>query len=300
MGNDTARDRISGLADRAPRAAGGPWPVIGAFGSSLAILVLLARFAIDLLAPLSMGLLATRTVRDTFLDWLSGESHAGEPDPRWAACVVAASVTGTVVGVVWLFSTSPWARGTAAQRWVPPIVLELATAAEARGWGRRAVLHGGPILVPSARPAPVVAHGVPVHSGDRAGAGSALGRTDLDPDASTGTSGRAPSPSGGPAGSERIGLPTSTLISSSATVLREGERVDLNARVVAAAGQPAGMLVFRNGAVVVKSVTVDRHGRGTVTIGGLPAGSHTFTAEFVPSSAFLRSRSRGRVLLVRR
>jgi hypothetical protein len=81
-------------------------------------------------------------------------------------------------------------------------------------------------------------------------------------------------------------------------VIRVGSRVDVTARVSSSAGRPSGTVVFRNGSVVVGSVSLDDRGRATVAIKNLSVGSHAITAEFLPCSAFFGSRSGPQILVV--
>jgi hypothetical protein len=303
MESNAPQDQVPAFPDTAGRASGVPWSFLAAAGGSLGILLLLARFAIDLLAPLCLLVLVAHSVRDTFLDWLSGESYVDEPDPVWAVCAVVASLAGTVVGVLWLFSTSPWARTLAVHDWLPPGMIQVARAAEDHGWGRRVMLPGGPVAQPRAarNPAPLPAQGEPVRQPDARQGGAAVATTgasaSVERPASTvgGTPPRAsPAAGAGP----RAPAPTFTTLSSSATVLRVGSRVEISARVTAAAGSPSGTVVFRNGPTPIGSAILDERGVGTLIIENLPAGSHAITAEFRASPAFLGSRSRARVLVV--
>jgi len=295
MDGNIPPDSVSGLVDAIDRGAGLPWTVIGAASGSIAMLVLLTRYAIDLLAPLSVLVLATHTVRDTFLDWCSGESYVDEPDPVWAVGAVVMSLAGTTVGVAWLLSTSPWAIKTGAYKWLPPAIVRVATAAETYGWGRRVVLAGGPVAAPQASPAPREAMGQPGRSGDRGVDATARIETPGAVDHPTGTAGDAQGPTQSSAAARP---PTSTTISSSATIVRVGSRVQIDARVLSSAGRPSGTVVFRDGSVVVGSAGLDDGGRATVAIGSLAVGSHAITAEFTPSPAFLGSRSGVQIVVV--
>jgi hypothetical protein len=294
MDGNLSPDHVSRSADAVDRGPSLPWMVIGGAGGALALLVLLARYAIDLLAPLSVLVLATHSVRDTFLDWFSGESYAGEPDPAWAVGAVVTSLAGTAVGVVWLFSTSPWAIKTAAHSWLPPGIVRAASAAEAYGWGQRAVLPGGPVKSADVSPAPAEAQDERGDSRGDAGSDAAAAALVGRP-ARTADDSRTSAPLRATTGAVS---PTSTRISSSASLVRVGSRVAIDARVLSSAGRPSGTVVFREGSVVIGSAGVDEDGHATLSIENRRAGSRAITAEFMPSAAFLGSRSGTQILIV--
>ena len=107
--------------------------------------VALLRYAVDLLAPLCATVLFTHSVRDALGDWLAGDAHDSEPDSVWVLGVLGLNLFATVLGLLSIFSTSSWMTGTRLAGSIPAPMVRMANLAEEHGWGRRAVLRGGPV-----------------------------------------------------------------------------------------------------------------------------------------------------------
>ena len=262
--------------------------------------VALLRYAVDLLAPLCATLLLTHSVRDALCDWLAGDTHDSEPDPVWAVGVIGVNLFATVLGVLWIFGTSSWVTGTSLGASVPAPMVRMANLAEEHGWGRRAVLPGGPVdrsQPPLTRPAGMTVEATRRPSpGERTGSlvGSSARAANTQAAGTTGQATTTPDAVGQEAGSIR----TTIALASSTSVLRVGLDVLLTATVTASRGRVSGGVVFRRGEAVMGSARLDRDGRAALRVWTLPRGTHTITAEFTGNDKFTHSRSEALRLIV--
>jgi hypothetical protein len=276
----------------ATRGKHSPWLFVASTGISVASVVALARYAIDLLVPFGVAVLLAHSTRDALADWYGGNIHDDEPDPIWAVGAVGVSLLGTAFALLWIFSTSQWTADSPFQRWMPTPIVRAASRAEQYGWGRRAVLPGGPIYrtpAPVSSPPDGSAGPQPQRStNDRESnvVVSSGGRAPGEPSATTG---RGPTTPESQSHDEPIS--TVTILASSASVTRVGSEVRLTATVNASRGHPTGTVVFRQGSSVLGSARLDRNGRAALTIKDLPPGAHTVTADFTGSGMFQGSRS---------
>jgi hypothetical protein len=269
--------------------------IAGSTGTAVLINVTLMRYAIDLVAPLCLVALLPRSIRDGIGDWFSGEKYEDGPDPLWAVCVMAIHLVATALSIMWIFSTSSWSASTRVEQWIPGTIVHVASAAEAHGWGRRAIFSD------------------PRKTGDRA-AGSVAARNDAE-SAPKGTgllgsaSRRPEHVRAGTAGQDTENLPdrkpaqpepnaTTITLVSSAPVVRAGSAVQLTATVIASGTRPQGAVRFLRGAAVLGSVQLDQSGRAVLSVTDLPPGEHKVSAEFRGSAAFRPSRSQTTVLHV--
>jgi hypothetical protein len=287
-------------AESAARAThGGLLPTVS-IAVSAAFDVALFRYAIDLLAPLCAAVLITHTVRDAIGDWLAGESHDGESDPAWIIGVLGVNLFAAVLGLLWIFSTSSWVAGTRLAASIPDPVVRMANFGEEHGWGRRAVLPGGPVehlhlpmngsagaSVGAARRQPPDERAASLLESPARPAGGRI----------TGTSGQAPTTPR--AAVQKTGsIRTSIALASSGSVLRVGSEVLLTATVTALRGRVSGRVVFRRADGVMGSARVDGDGRAALRVRTLPRGTHTITAEFIGHADFAHSRSGALTLTV--
>jgi hypothetical protein len=287
-------------AKRATRIAA--WLPLVAIALWAVVDVALVRYAIDLLPLFCSMVLLAHSVRDAIGDWLAGDTHEGEPDPVWALGVVGLNLFATVFGLLWIFSTSSWTEKTPLAAWIPRPLASMASFAEGHGWGRRAVLPGGPSRPVEARsdnggsstPARVAARRSP--DGRTASFAEPSGGDAREEVA--GTTGRAVA-NPAPAEREAAPIPTSVSLASSASVLRVRSPVQLTATVTAAGQRPTGSVVFRRDGQIIGSAGVDDQGRAVLNVASLPQGIHTIRAEFAPGADMSRSRSRSLVLFVR-
>ena len=292
-GTSSKRTRSAAITRLITRIRWLPVSLVGM--SALAVLALL-RYAIDLLVPSCAMLLLPRSIRDAVGDWLAGDGPEGEPAPVWAIGVIGVHLFGTVLGLLWIFSTSSWAANIRMAEWIPAPVIGAARFAEAHGWGRRAVLRGGPVSLSEAPPgAPRSATVGESRREADAGRSTSLARASpRTPETVAGTSGQ---PSKEPHKPEQGSRPisTSVTLSSSASVLHAGSELQLTASVTASRERPDGSVVFRRvfrrGDAVMGSAPLDAHGRAVLTVRALPRGTHTITAVFTGGARFAESRS---------
>jgi hypothetical protein len=276
----------------ATRGKTGPWLLVASTGISAASVVALARYAIDLLVPFGVAVLLAHSTRDALADWYGGNIHDDEPDPIWAVGAVAVSLLGTAFALLWIFSTSQWTADSPIQRWMPAPIVRAASRAEEYGWGRRAVLPGGPIYraPASASSSPGATAGPAARrstDGRESSVVSSAGRT---PGETSATTGRGPTTSDSMS-QEAEPISTVTILASSASVTRVGSEVHLTATVSASRAHPTGTVVFRQGSSLLGSARLDRNGRAALTIKNLPPGAHTITADFTGGGMFQGSRS---------
>jgi hypothetical protein len=294
-------DKSAQPAASARLTAGTRWFPVGIVAVSSVVVLALLRYAIDLLAPFCAMLPLARSIRDAFGDWRAGDAHEGEPDPAWAIGVIGVHLFGTAIGLLWIFSTSSWAMSTWLAEWIPVPVIATARFAEEHGWGRRAVLPGGPV---SPSPAPTSApRSVTVGATPRA-ADNGRPTSLAVPSASTrdtvaGTAGQAPAEPRTP--QQAAGpISTSITLTSSASVLPVGSELQLTATVVASRERPSGSVVFRRSGVVMGSAALDANGQAVLKVRAraLSRGTHTITAVFTGGAGFRESRSGPLLLFV--
>jgi hypothetical protein len=269
--------------------------LIASTSSALFLDATLMRYAIDLLAPFCVVALLTRSVRDSIGDWLSGERYEGELDPAWAVAVTAVHLCAATVSLVWILTTSTWMSGTWLEKWIPGVILQVASVGEDHGWGRRAVLPGGrrrgsTVAEPAARAS---SDGGTPGAANLAGPGAR--GSGAPPRGTSGESARSVSPA------QKIqSIQTSTVLVSSPSVARVGSVIHLTATVSASGHHPAGTVLFRRGTRVMGSASLGSAGRAVLDISDLPAGEHAITAEFAGGPSFESSRSEPVILRVTR
>ncbi|WP_342728508.1 Ig-like domain repeat protein [Bradyrhizobium sp. B097] len=84
---------------------------------------------------------------------------------------------------------------------------------------------------------------------------------------------------------------TTTTLSSSVNPSQVGQAVTFAATVTSGGGTPAGTVTFKDGAAVIGSATLGGGGVATLTISSLTLGSHSITAVYGGSAAFVTSTS---------
>ncbi|HEX7925754.1 MAG TPA: Ig-like domain repeat protein, partial [Bradyrhizobium sp.] len=84
---------------------------------------------------------------------------------------------------------------------------------------------------------------------------------------------------------------TTTTLSSSANPSQVGQAVTFAATVTSGGGTPAGTVTFKDGAAVIGNATLGGSGVATLTISSLTLGSHSITAIYGGSAAFVTSTS---------
>jgi hypothetical protein len=280
------------------------WPVVAGISITGAAFALLLRFAVDLLALISLLVLVNSWTRDALADWAAGRRFEDEPDPLWAVGAVGVGVFGSLLAVIWLAGTTPWGSQSRIAHYVPSLLTDAALWAETNGWGRRLVLPGGPVRAPERS-----AEGSPGGTPDQQVRRSPGPATPERPVATSGRSGGASSGAAGSTGSDAAGtaeaattarlrertgpaaIETSVALASSQPAARAGTPVRFTARVTAADARPTGAVVFRRGRTILASATVDQGGTATVSVSDLAVGEHVITAEFAGTGTFRRSRS---------
>ena len=280
------------------------WPVVTGLSIAGAAFALLLRFAVDVLALISLLVIVNSWTRDALADWAAGKRFEDEPDPLWAIGAVGVGVFGSLLAVIWLAGTTPWGSQSRIAHYVPSVLTRAALWAETNGWGQRLVLPGGPVRMPQssaegragvrpdqqARPSPVSAtRETPVATSGRTG-GAASGAAGSTGRQASGTAEAATT--GRPR--ERTGIAaieTSVVIASSQPAARAGAPVRFTARVTAADARPTGAVVFRGGRRMLGRAPVDQDGTATVSVSNLAVGEHVITAEFAGTGTFRRSRS---------
>jgi hypothetical protein len=274
------------------------WLVAVGVALLVGLFVLLVRYAIDILALLSILILINRWTRDMLADWAAGERFEDEPDPVWALGAVGMGVFGTLLTLLWLAGTTHWAGQSRFSHLVPPAFTRVAVLAEEYGWGQRVVLPGGPTrrtTVPIS-PRAAASSARPLES-DRS---ESMGSTQT----AVASSGGGRQTASGTAGTAEAATPrvrtgrpgakltaTSTTLASSHSPARVSTRVRFTARVTAARLNPRGTVVFRCGSTTLGTVSVNRDGTAALNVSDLAVGSNIITAEFTGNAAFGPSRS---------
>lgn len=279
-------------------------------GGAVLVNVTLMRFAIDLVAPLCIFAVLPRSIRDGVADWVTGQRDEGGPDPIWAVSVTAVHLIAAAVSLTWILSTSSWMRGAQLEGWVPTTISHVASAGEAYGWGQRAILPGSgrqrPVWTIVFKVAPddeVTPRGTNLVAPafERAPVGTSGKATSVavTSEAVTSKTDRKPTDTPPVAASPR-GKPMDTTVAlvSSQPELRAGSAIQLTATVAASRQRPTGRVVFRRGAVILKSVQLNSEGRAGLRLQGLPLGTHTISAEFTGNTSFRRSYSKPVILRV--
>ena len=274
------------------------WPV--AVTIAVVALTLLVRYALDLLALVSVLILLNRWTRDALTDWAAGDRFEDEPDPVWAIGAVGVGVFGTLFAFLWLAGTTPWSGERRFTYFVPGAFTRMALWAERRGWGQRLALPGGPPERPMQTSADERPPAGPEQMARRTGSGttaysdspvSSAGRSREGVSGTAGTAEAATPEREGSRADARMPASTSTTLESSPSTAPVGTRVRLTARVTARDGPPKGTVVFRLGSMILGSALVDAEGSASMTVSNLAVGTHDVTAEFTGSEAFRASRS---------
>jgi hypothetical protein len=282
------------------------WLLMARIGITALWDLALFRWAIDLVAPFFvMIFLLSHSVRDALGDWFSGDRPDDVPDPIWVLGVTGVSLFATVVALIWIFSTSNWVP----EGVIPSVLVRAASFAEDHGWGRRAVLPGGPRERSTAVAAPPVTNQAATPQvGEGHNPGLVPSPSERPSSSAAGTTGRAstttarqePAPTGT---SVRPALiKTSVMLASSASVAPVGSEVQLTATVTGTAlDQPSGgSVIFRSGEAVIGSARLDEKGRAVVKLQTLAPGTVIVTAAFPGGRGFSASRSRAVTLTVTR
>jgi len=263
------------------------WFLIASVTTAALMDATLLRYGIDLVPPLCVVALLVPSVRDAVGEWMAGERYKGERDPIWAVLVVSVHLIASALALMWIFSTSKWMANTVVESWLPRAIVETASFAEQYGWGRRAVLPGGPPLrTVSVSAAPDRADNAATSATDsrpeRAGApASTSGQL-------TSTASRTPPNPPTPATRRQE---TTTTLSTSHALSKSGSTVELTA-VVSAAGTPRrGSVVFRSDGALFGLAAIDSAGRAILTTRTLSLGDHTIVAEFPGNTDLGPSRS---------
>ncbi len=260
-----------------------PWFPLVAGVAPVVLFFALLRWAVDLLLSTSTLLLLAHSTRDTFRDWLAGESFEGEADPVWALGAVLAGVFGTVVGGVWLFATSDFG-GRITDRYAPAVLVDTVAFAERHGWGQRAFL---PESSRSRAGAPVTTNAAPAAA---AGGGSDVRAAATSGPATAATPDRRTPPAQGAVTTIGEIVPTRTTLQVSDSSVEQGTPVTLTATVAASIPR-TGTVTFRRGRTAIGTASVDAEGHAALVVAGLRRGTHAITAEFGGSSALESSRS---------
>ena len=264
------------------------WFPIASVGTAALVDLTLMRYGIDLVPPLCVVALLAPSIRDALSDWRAGERYAGERDPIWAVCVLVVHLIATAFALMWIFTTSTWTATTPLSDWLPDPMIRTLTLAEDHGWGRRAVLAGGPRPLWTA-PGPASVTAQRTHS-DSATEQRPTGLA--GPGAVTSGSDQAEHPKGTSAVTGPLEPAyTATTLASGQTMSRAGAPIRLTAAVSASGERPTGRVVFRAGTVVLGSAQLDTTGQAVLTVTGLPPGEHTILAEFGGNAAFRPSQS---------
>ena len=272
--------------------------VAGSTGTAVLINVTLMRYAIDLVAPLCLVALLPRSIRDGIGDWFSGEKYKDGPDPLWAVCVIAVHLVATALSIIWIFSTSSWLTSTRIENWIPGAIVDVASAGEVHGWGRRAIM-SDPRRRRDDRERAVVSVAARNDAESTPKGTSLLGSESRRPEhVRAGTAGHDTEtpPDRKPERPEPT--TTTTTLVSPVPVVRVGSPIQFTATVTATGGHPQGAVRFLRGGAVLGSVQVDQRGRAVLSVTNLPLGEHTMTAEFSGSAGFRPSRSQATVLCV--
>jgi hypothetical protein len=264
------------------------WFLIASVSTAALMDATLLRYGIDLVPPLCVVALLVPSVRDAVGEWMAGERYKGERDPIWAVLVVSVHLIASALALMWIFSTSKWMANTVVESWLPRAIVETASFAEQYGWGRRAVLPGGPSLrTVSASAAPDRA--------DNAASASATDSRSERAGAPASTSGQLTSttsrtPPNAPAATTRR-QETTTTLSTSHALLQSGSTIRLTA-VVSGAGAPRiGSVMFRSDGALFGLAPMDSAGRAILTTRTLSLGEHIIVAEFAGNADLSPSRS---------
>jgi len=274
-----------GSPSEAARGERPPWFPIVAGVAPVVLFVALLRWAVDLLLSTSTLLLLAHSTRDTFRDWLAGESFEGEADPVWALGAVLAGVFGTVVAGVWLFATSDFG-GRITDRYAPAVLIDTVAFAERHGWGQRAFL---PESSRSRAGASAATQPAPAASAAAGGGSDARAAATSGPATAATPDRHTPPPQGAVTTIGEV-VPTRTTLRVSDRSVEQGTPVTLSATVTSSIPR-TGTVAFRRGRTVIGTASVDAEGHAALAVADLPRGTHAITAEFGGSSALESSRS---------
>lgn len=300
------------------------WVYLAGVAVFAAIMLFLVRYAIDLAGVVFLIVLfvfSTRAVSEWFTD---GDSASG-----WAAGGVSVGVFGTLLIGAWLFGPSRLTGNAAFEGGVRTALSDAVGWAESHGWGRRALIPGGPIDRAVSSSAPSGSGSASAPGGGFAG-GGAVGATGGPGTLPSMAETRAPgpgarSPGGAPAGrtarsqappttraaagtsqeatptpaavvATAAPIDTTTVLSVSSPTSRVGTSVRLTARVAVGEGDPLphGTVIFRRGSIVLGTAQLVLEGgaaSASLSVLELPIGTHELVAEYAGADRFTGSRS---------
>lgn len=146
------------------------WLTIAGTMAAVGLLLVLLRFAIDLLGLVLVLVLVGFSIR-ALSDWLSDDDSVS----GWALVAVAFSLLGTIAIGTWLFDVKHIDPSGAIQRRLPPTITRAIDWAERRGWGQRVLLSDRSFVHPapqaasstSNRPTPSLAIEIPAPDAPR-------------------------------------------------------------------------------------------------------------------------------------